>query len=83
MLLPVISDESVEKIDLSPGETIFSGYSDIMDTFMSFKDSGGIELIGQQENIPLTYLRITKRTSSFVSIHSWWNANSYCRRYSL
>ena len=78
-LFPVISDESVERIDLSPGETIFSGYSDIMETFISFKDSGGIELIGQQENIPLTFLRITKRTSSFVSIHSRWTANGYCR----
>ena len=59
-LFPVISDESVESINLSPGETILSGYSDIMDTFISFKDSGGIELIGQQENIPLTFLGLQK-----------------------
>ena len=59
-LFPVISDESVERIDLSPGETIFSGYNDIMDTFISFKDSGGIELIGKQENIPLTFLGLQK-----------------------
>ena len=79
-LFPVISDESVERIDLSPGETIFSGYSDIMETFISFKDSGGIELIGQQENLPLTYSRITKRASSFLSVHSWWTSNGDCRR---
>ena len=79
MLFPVISDESVERIDLSPGETIFSGYSDIMETFISFKDSGWIELIGKQENIPLTYSRFTKRSSSFLSIHSRWTSNSYCR----
>ena len=54
-LFPVISDESVERIDLSPGETLFSGYSDIMDTFISFKDSGGIELIGQTRKYT-TYL---------------------------
>ena len=59
-LFPVISDESVEGIDLSPGETIFTGYNDIMETFISFKDSGGIELIGKQENIPLTFLGLQK-----------------------
>lgn len=59
-LFPVISDKSVERIDLSPGETLFSGYSDLMDTFISFKDSGGIELIGKQENIPLTFLGLQK-----------------------
>ena len=36
-LFPVISDKSVERIDLSPGETSFHGYSDIMETFISFK----------------------------------------------
>ena len=43
-----------------PGETIFSGYSDMMETFISFKDSGRIELIGKQENIPLTFLGLQK-----------------------
>ena len=31
-----------------------------METFISFKDSGGIELIGKQENIPLTFLGLQK-----------------------
>ena len=65
MTIPVISDEAVEGIDLSAGETIFTGYSDMLQKFMSFKDSGQIELIGQHEIIPLTYLGLQKDASSF------------------
>ena len=36
-LFPVVSDESVERIDLSPGEAIFTGYSDLMERFISFQ----------------------------------------------
>lgn len=60
MPLPVISDQSVDNIDVAPDETIFTGYSDIMQRFISFKDSGRIELKGKKENITQTYLGLKK-----------------------
>lgn len=58
--LPVISDGSVEDLDLSPDEAIFTGYHDVMGKFITFKDTGQIELIGKNENIPLKFLGLQK-----------------------
>ncbi|WHY86949.1 ABC transporter permease [Neobacillus novalis] len=60
MTMPVISDKAVKNIDVSKGETIFTGYSDLLQKFMGLKDSGPIELKGQNEIVPLHYLGLKK-----------------------
>ncbi|MGE7593280.1 FtsX-like permease family protein [Peribacillus frigoritolerans] len=56
MTVPVISDESVKGINLAEDETLFSGYSNMMENVISLKDSGKIELKGKNEVIPQTYI---------------------------
>lgn len=60
MQLAVVSDQVVKNIDVEPGETIFTGYNDLLQKFMTLKDSGEIELKGKTEVIPLTYLGLKK-----------------------
>ncbi|WP_141430439.1 ABC transporter permease [Bacillus sp. 03113] len=60
MPLPVISEQAVKGIDLSPEETRFTGYSDLMQKFMSFKESGQIELKGKNNVIPQNYVGLNK-----------------------
>jgi bacitracin transport system permease protein len=62
MQIAVISDKSISGIQVSPEETLFSGYNDLLQKFMSFKDSGQIELKGHKEVIPLHYLGLRKET---------------------
>lgn len=56
MNLAIVSDRSVKKIDVTPNETIFSGYDAALQSLKSLKDSGKIELKGKSEIIPLNYL---------------------------
>ncbi|MCK0469920.1 ABC transporter permease [Halalkalibacter sp. APA_J-10(15)] len=56
MRLSVISDTSLHGYDLEPDEVIFSGYSSILQSFLSLKDSGSISLQLNGEEQPLTYL---------------------------
>ncbi|ULT57532.1 ABC transporter permease [Neobacillus drentensis] len=58
--LPMISERALKNIDVATGETIFTGYNDLLQKFMSLKDSGRIELKGQTETIPLRYLGLKK-----------------------
>ncbi|GIO22203.1 FtsX-like permease family protein [Oceanobacillus sp. J11TS1] len=44
MILPVVSEEAVEGIDVSSEEVIFTGYSGVLEQMMSFKESGEVEL---------------------------------------
>ncbi|WP_277673801.1 FtsX-like permease family protein [Piscibacillus halophilus] len=44
--LPVVSDENFDHIDVDEGETILTGYSDLMMRFMTIKDSGDLTLSG-------------------------------------
>ncbi|ETI67232.1 FtsX-like permease family protein [Neobacillus vireti] len=60
MTVPVISDKAVKNIDVSKGDAIFTGYNDLLQKFMSLKDSGPIELKGQNETFPLHYLGLKK-----------------------
>ena len=60
MTIPVISDNAVKNIDVPKGDTIFTGYNDLLQKFMSLKDSGPIELKGQNETVPLQYLGLKK-----------------------
>ena len=51
----------------------------MLETFISFKDSGEIELIGKQENIPLTFLGLQKDHILSYHFTAWWTSNGYCR----
>lgn len=67
MPLSVVSDRAIKGVDVSPEETIFTGYSDLLQKLMTLKDSGQIELNGKQDSIPLKYLGLEKD-----SIISWY-----------
>lgn len=60
MILPAVSDKDLHDFDVSPDETIFTGYNDLLQKFMSLKDSGQVELKGKTEIIPQTYLGLEK-----------------------
>ncbi|HEY4552963.1 MAG TPA: ABC transporter permease [Bacillaceae bacterium] len=60
MTLTVISDKSVENIEVSPGEAYFAGYNDLMQKFMPMKDSGNIEFKGKTETTPHKYVGMKK-----------------------
>lgn len=59
-IMPVISDKQVHGFDVSPEETIFAGFDDLLHKFMQLKDSGDVELKGKTEIIPQKYLGIEK-----------------------
>ncbi|MCC5803451.1 FtsX-like permease family protein [Rossellomorea vietnamensis] len=52
----VISEKSVEGIDVKEDETVFTGYSDLLQKLMPLHDSGMTELKGKTKNIKLKYL---------------------------
>ncbi|MGW8958819.1 FtsX-like permease family protein [Paenibacillus sp. NPDC055715] len=60
MTLPVISDQSVEGTDVSPGQTVLTGYNDLLQKFMSLKNSGPLDLKGKKEVIHQQYLGLKK-----------------------
>ncbi|WP_042460197.1 FtsX-like permease family protein [Neobacillus dielmonensis] len=60
MQLPVVSDRDIEKWDISPNETVFTGYNDLLQKFMPLKNSGKIELKGKKLAIPQTFLGLKK-----------------------
>lgn len=62
MTLPVISDQHVKDIDLTATEVLFTGYSDLLQKFMSLKNSGPIELKSQHEVISQNYIGLNKDT---------------------
>ncbi|WP_273834293.1 ABC transporter permease [Guptibacillus sedimenti] len=56
MILPVISDETLTDIDVSPDEAVFTGFSKILDTVISFENEGTIQLKGKEEVTAQHYL---------------------------
>ncbi|MCF2716550.1 ABC transporter permease [Paenibacillus sp. UKAQ_18] len=60
MTLPVISDQSVEGTDVSPGQAILMGYNDLLQKFMSLKNFGPLDLKGKKEVIHQQYLGLKK-----------------------
>ena len=60
MTIPVISDKDATSVNLSAGETLFTGYNDLLQKFMPLKTSGQIELKGKNEVIPQKYLGLRK-----------------------
>lgn len=60
--VPVVSDKDVQAIDVATDETIFTGKSDILETFMSFKDSGKLTFKGKTETISQNYIGLEEET---------------------
>lgn len=58
MTLPVISENSLGDIDLSPDEAYFTKTSSAMENLITMKDKGDIEFKGQHKVIPQAYKRI-------------------------
>ncbi|NRF92039.1 ABC transporter permease [Paenibacillus frigoriresistens] len=70
MTIPVISDKDVPFADLTAEQTLFTGTNDMLQKFMSLKDSGQIQLSGQHVVIPQTYVGSRKQY-----IVSWYFSN--------
>jgi bacitracin transport system permease protein len=60
MPLAFISDTSVDWVDVSSEEVIFTGYNDLLQKIMPLKDSGKIQIKGKSEVIPQTYLGLER-----------------------
>ncbi|MCP3027121.1 FtsX-like permease family protein [Halobacillus sp. A5] len=58
--MAIVSDESVEDIDVSENETKFAGYNDAMNKLMNLADSGEIKIRGSDEEIEQEYTGISK-----------------------
>ncbi|MHC0036630.1 FtsX-like permease family protein [Pseudoneobacillus sp. C159] len=60
MSLAVISEKDVTDKDVSPEETVFTGYNDLLQKFMTLKESGKVVLKGLKSTIELDYLGLEK-----------------------
>ncbi|MBX4151947.1 FtsX-like permease family protein [Paenibacillus lautus] len=60
MIIPVISDASVEGKDVSPEETLFTGYSDAIQQFMAIQTTGEIELISSKQSFKQKLIGLDK-----------------------
>lgn len=67
MEMSVVSDKEIEGIDVSPEETLFTGYADIMQKFISFKETGEIKWKTKNESIPQHFKGLRKE-----HILSWY-----------
>ena len=70
MPISVISDQEVAGLDVGPEDTVFTGYNDLLQKFMTLKDSGKIELKGKTEVIPQDYLGLKD-----LHLISWYYTN--------
>ncbi|MEE6452362.1 ABC transporter permease [Gottfriedia acidiceleris] len=57
--LAVVSEKSV-KVNLASNEALFTGYDDILQKFMTLKDSGHIELSSSKKKFNLNYLGLKR-----------------------
>ncbi|MGN7175189.1 FtsX-like permease family protein [Cytobacillus sp. SAFR-174] len=60
MLLPVVSEKSIPGMELSPKETVLTGYNDALQKFMTLKDSGMLEFKGKTNTIKQNYIGLNK-----------------------
>ncbi|WP_113927305.1 ABC transporter permease [Bacillus sp. P14.5] len=60
LAFPVIGERSAEGIELEEDEVVFTGYNDLVQSFLSLKDSGSVTLLGNSVEIPQKYLGIEK-----------------------
>lgn len=67
MIIPVISDASVEGKDVSPGETLFTGYSDAIQQFMAIQTTGEIEFISPKHSLKQKLIGLDKE--AYVSYY--------------
>lgn len=63
--IPIISDASAKGIDVQKGESILTGYSDLLQRFMQLEEKGEIELKGKTTVLPQQNIALQK--DSFVS----------------
>jgi len=61
MTIPMISEKSVSGVDVAPNETLFTGYNNMLQKTMAFKDSGRIELKGKQKVIPQKFVGLNRK----------------------
>lgn len=67
MIIPVISDASVKGKDVSPEETLFTGYSDAIQQFMAIQTTGEIELISPKQSFKQKLIGLDKE--AYVSYY--------------
>lgn len=60
MVIPVVSEKSVEGMDVSPGETRLTGYSDAAMRYLSMKKTGEVEFKGKKESVKLNLVDLSK-----------------------
>ncbi|MCD7035395.1 ABC transporter permease [Metabacillus sp. GX 13764] len=60
MGISVLDEKETGGRDVAPEETYFTGYSDLLQRFLGFKDSGTIEWKGKTASIPQKYLGLEK-----------------------
>ncbi|MED3932621.1 ABC transporter permease [Priestia megaterium] len=61
MTIPMISEKSVNGVDVAPNVTLFTGYNNMLQKTMAFKDSGQIELKGKQKVIPQKFVGLNRK----------------------
>ncbi|MFD1448145.1 ABC transporter permease [Oceanobacillus profundus] len=62
MLLPVVSEEAVEGIDMSSQELILTGYSGVLEQFISLKESGEVAFVTPNGEIKQNFLGLREGT---------------------
>ncbi|MDA1476893.1 FtsX-like permease family protein [Bacillus changyiensis] len=60
--LAVVSDQEIDGMDVSQEDVMLSGYSDLLQKFMAFKETGTIKVKSQHETISLNFLGIKKES---------------------
>ncbi|MGE7303040.1 ABC transporter permease [Priestia megaterium] len=61
MTIPMISEKSVNGINLAQNETLFTGYNNMLQKTMAFKGSGRIELKGKQKVISQKFVGLNRK----------------------
>ncbi|GIP53697.1 FtsX-like permease family protein [Paenibacillus vini] len=69
--LAIVSDATVEGVDVSPGEALFAGTNDALTQFMGLRDKGEIELLGQTDSVKLNLIGTDKE-----GVVSWYYSGS-------
>lgn len=60
MEIAVVSDKDIDGIDVAPNDTVFTGYADVMEKFISFKNQGTIKWKTQSETIAQNFKGLRK-----------------------
>jgi len=60
MVFSVVSEKSVSSVNVAQNETLFTGYNDMLQKTMAFKNSGQIELKGMQKVISQKFVGLNR-----------------------